>query len=307
MTRAIYRLIKIFALVMFPSVANAQCLPVIQADGGLYENVSGGYDAFVPGNGVRAVRISVSNQGGDVCRLTFTNPDSTDGSIRLAGPGSAIDAKLFFDRGLQQPITNRPSISASLWTMEVASGEETSGEIFITVPSGQFVPPGAYVDRVLLDAIDVDDLHEVEEVPLLVQTLVLSRAQLSFDAASFSSSTSHTKILDFGELVSGATRDLRFFVRANGEYGLEIESENAGALVRELGTGTAAERIDYTMRLNGRPILTSGSAGSRDAQWLRRGDIGNQGNHLLFTIGDVANKQAGTYSDTVYIRVDGLN
>lgn len=296
------------AVLLAPIFAKADCLPVVHSAGGLYENVSGGYDAFVPGIGVRAIDITVTNPGSSQCRITLTQYGSSNGDFSLNGSGDSVDAKLFFDSGLQHPVTDRPATSASTWTLEIDPGEEVESELFVTVPAGQFVSPGTYDQRLVLNVIDADDLERFGQTPLLVQTVVLSRAQLSFDAAAFSGASGQQRTLDFGELSSGETRELVFFVRANGAYKLEMESENGGALKNQFSPNrTKHWRVPYTISLNGRNVNHEASDKRQQMSVFQTRGAGDKANRLSFEIGDVTNKAAGSYSDTVYIRVDSLN
>lgn len=106
--------------------------------------------------------------------------------------------------------------------------------------------------------------------------------------------------LDF----SVPVRDLLISVRSTGPYRVTARSVNGGVLLRETASNPdEADRIGYTATLDGKLLATEGVSSK---PMTRAGLLGRQMS-LQVKVGDVSDKRAGAYADTLLLTLAPAN
>ncbi len=107
--------------------------------------------------------------------------------------------------------------------------------------------------------------------------------------------------MNFGGLTAGATRTSDAVIKYNAGYILKASSANNGRIKHE----TENEYIDYTAKFNGSVFSLSNTSGNpvQIERRLGEGPASGQRVPIEVTIGSVAGKRGGNYSDTITLTV----
>lgn len=107
--------------------------------------------------------------------------------------------------------------------------------------------------------------------------------------------------VDFGELVAGAARSVNIEARSNVNYQLRATSLNLG--VMQLPPPYDTWSVGYAATLDGSSVALSAATGTTIGPSTPTPSAGRT-HPLAVTIGSVAGKRAGTYSDEITIRIE---
>jgi spore coat protein U-like protein len=114
-------------------------------------------------------------------------------------------------------------------------------------------------------------------------------------------------IMDFGDLTSNEQQTATIMVRANRDFSMRLTSQNGGILRLKEGGGAApagADTIPYTLLLNGQKATLSSGQITVINNGRATGANG-RAYPLSVTIGEVTQKLAGEYQDTLTLTVEG--
>ncbi|NJM35079.1 MAG: hypothetical protein HC850_10665, partial [Rhodomicrobium sp.] len=104
------------------------------------------------------------------------------------------------------------------------------------------------------------------------------------------------KTVDFGTLIEGDSKRVVVEARSNRHFSLVITSMNGGAMAMD--APYQQWRVAYTMTVNGAPASLPAKLGPFGMTSMAGEEF-----EAIFTIGDVANKRAGLYSDEITIEI----
>lgn len=134
----------------------------------------------------------------------------------------------------------------------------------------------------------------------------LSVANTNTDYGSGSASIT----VDFGSLTQGEQQTFYALVQSTNSYSFDIASDNDFVLEGSNTAGSGfTNTIDYTMTMNGvsisplvEPVTVTPAGGVNGAT-----NSTGRSHPVVMTIGDVTNKVAGTYTDTLTLTVTPVN
>ncbi len=281
--------LAVVAAAFLPGTAESACSGRIRSTG-LSPTVS--YDGFAALEtiGVREVRID--NTGSEDCTFWlafYRNP---------AAPAT-LGGRLVYE--LRSPpgeelLSSRPPTAVPdryLATGIVRRGQSERLEYQWRILRGQVVPSGRYADTVDLRLFEAGKNTLIDARTLALAASVDASVSISLAGANVTSP--HSTTLDFGTLASGESQAVQIKVRSNQRFHLEVSASH-GRLM--MAPPYDAWAVEYTASLDGRPLRFPDSLGPFGATTVT-------GLSLPFrvTIGDVANKRAGTYRDAVTIAI----
>ncbi len=268
--------------------------------------VSGTYD--VDTELVLPEIVTVGVSGGITGRyaLGFSEGASGDFAARtLIGPGGVtMDYQIFdnaVDRLIIKDLVASPDASELITGTAIIGGTDVPFEA--AVLQSQMVPPGLYQDSVTVllyeGANGVDGLKETApmgisvDVPAFV-TLSLVTTGGAFDPAL------DTMTLDFGALAQGGQRDMEVLVRANVNFGVDVESANLGSLSNiDIGDPST---VPYQMTVDASPVdLSAGPVNV--VSDVGPTPLGGNRYAVVFTIGSLGGASAGAYEDVLTVTV----
>jgi len=283
----------IAALVLAAAPGAQACALALAGDPG---TVIIDYNPFASGPSTGALDLKFKNQGGADCdlRLTLTSENGAIADdLSLGGVGIRL----------------RPRELSGLRASDVKPGafiflvpkDSTAEAQFDAAITADAVPEaGTYTSDLKLLVEDVDGNTLLPSIPIRVQLVSTPRAQLNLaGAAGVFGSGSSVEVVDFGEAVTGATRNIFVQVRANAPSTLTIKSQHGG-IMRRLGDVVTDSTVPYAIELEGAPIDLADT-------WSRAIDpprtLAGASLPMLFKLGTVTGQMAGRYQDVVTIDI----
>lgn len=251
------------------------------------------YQPFEPVALARQHRITVQNTGAEACVfwLSFN---------RLDMPGQSLGGLAFQINGAQGEALTvsapRPAAVEKLASRALAPEESYDFIYAVSLPPGQITAPGDYEQSIEIKLQGSPGAQPGAEAAVLDTRLLrlscLVQRYLSLNIAGAGT----MKTIDFGALKQGDSKRIIIEARSNQIFILEASSRNGGVMAMEPPFQTW--RVGYAMALNG----------SQRGMPARMGPFGGTsiGGHqfdFVFTIGDVANKRAGLYTDEIMIEI----
>ena len=163
------------------------------------------------------------------------------------------------------------------------------------------VGPGLYSDNIRVLLFDAESdalLSEVTGERIAAEVVPRVQSNLAGTAGAFSPGATFN-YMDFGTLQAGASRSAFLPVRANTGVRISVMSENGGVLKHTDQPGLPS--IDYTARIDG--VQTNMAA---PVQIVRRPPLQATGTNyeIRITIGEIRDRFAGRYRDTVTVEID---
>jgi hypothetical protein len=252
------------------------------------------YDPFDPTNDFAELTVRVRPLAGP---YVLEVEAAAQGVLGFSGPGGVLP-------GLLRSPDPGASEEGAILRVPVPASADGLGEDALTVrvlvEAGRVVGPGTYelpLDLRLLDAAG-QLVTEVQNVPVLLVVPSRAHVVLAGTAGSFDPSRS-VAFIDFGELRTGASRQVFVTVRANNDTWITLTSQNQGRLLNELDQSMTP--VPYAVSLDG--------VGSDLAQPLRLSrrpapSLAGSAYPLVITIGDVSAAFAGPYRDDIVVEVE---
>lgn len=283
-------LVALAAGVWTPAIAEAACSGRIRSTD---LSPSLAYDGFAAAETVTVNEVRIDNTGSDDCSFWLAFYRSPAAPAVL---GRRLVYELRTSSGAELLSERPPTVVPDRFLANgVVRGHQSARlEYQWRILRGQVVAAGRYADRVDLR------LFEAGKNTLLdSQTLALTAAvdaSVSINLAGADVSSPHTHTMDFGTLETGESKSVQIQVRSNQRFRLQVSATHGGRM--QLAPPLDAWWVEYVATLDGRTLRFPDSLGPFAATTVN-------GVSLPFrvTIGDVANKRAGTYRDEVTIAI----
>lgn len=254
------------------------------------------YNPFAVGSTAAPLDVKLANGGEDVCdlRLSFTDDAGQEATQVVLG-GVALQIRPRESSG----VTQAPA-QPGVFLFTLAAGGASTAQLDAAVLRDAVAEAGEYAADLKLIVKDADGQALLAPIPIRLVLGATPRAQLGLaGAAGVFGSGSSVEVVDFGEAVSGATRQIFVQVRANARSKLTIQSEHRGMLQRTEAV-EGAPAIAYGVDLDGQPVdLTA--LWSRSVDPPR--DLQGLSLPMTLTLGDVVGRAAGRYVDLLTIDV----
>jgi len=195
-------------------------------------------------------------------------------------------------------VTPRPGRSgrgsAALKPIVLAAGQSTTVLYRLVASPDDVSGSGTLIENITLEAQD-ENLRTIGGARVVLGLEVLPSARIGL-AGAYTMSNGHA-LVSLGELREGpAPVPLQLRVSSTGRYDLDVTSLNMG----RLRLGDSGWQVSYSMKIGGETVDMSGTdtiSGPVD-KGLTRTAL-----PIQFVIGDVSNRRAGVYSDTISISV----
>lgn len=252
-----------------------------------------GYDGFAPVEASTINDVRIDNTGSDDCAYWLAFYRNPTAPARLGGQ---IVYELRSLAGLEL-LTNRPPTVAPdrfLATGVVRGGQTDRVEYQWRLLRGQVVPAGTYTDTVDLRLFEAGTNTLLDTRALALTAAV--DASVSINLAGANVSSPHSYTMDFGVLETGETKSVQIQVRSNQRFRLDVTSAHGGRM--QLTPPSGSWWVDYLATLDGRTLQFPDSLGPFDATTVNGANL-----QFQVTIGEVADKRAGTYRDEVTISI----
>jgi hypothetical protein len=259
--------------------------------------VINGYDPFGSDAPTGTYDLMFVNEGGRECK--FYPIFQTDGSVLGLAQGTDTSRILYtlldtYGEYDATPIGGRTVRRNTNRAVVVAPHSQQLVRYILNIADPTIPGDGMFTQRLILSAENVTG-EPLAQRQIVLGLNVLPSAVLGL-AGEFHRNRGQADI-DLGELREGIPAiPLQLQVHSTRGYKLKVQSLNTGKL-RLAGTDWA---IPYQMMIDGRQI-TFGSS----ASYGTHGRVGTQVASLpvAFRVGNVAERRAGTYSDTVTITI----
>lgn len=184
-----------------------------------------------------------------------------------------------------------------------------SRELFIVLDPRQgrtLLGPGTYTGDLTLSLYGFDDQSEylLDQQTVSVVVEVPTQAGISVAGSSGGSFRQGRRyhVMDFGDLETGESQDAYIWIWSNVNFSIAFASSNRGVMQHEeYEQGGREYQVDYVARFNGSQLGLDSPLALLDGA----GPTEPNGRAYQFTvqIGDVQNKIAGPYSDTVEVSI----
>lgn len=278
------------AVAAWPAAAQAECSGRIRnAD----LNAEIAYDGFSPREAVAIKDIRIENTGNDDCAywLAFYR---TPAAPAMLGRQLVYEVRSL---GGNELLSDRPPTAIPerfIATGSIRAGFSERIEYQWKVLRGQVTHAGSYADAVDLRLFEAGTNKLLDSRPLNLNAHV--DAIVSINLAGADVSSAHTHTMDFGILQKGESKSIQVQIHSNQQFRLDVASTHGGRM--QLPPPLESWSIDYTATLNGQLLRFPDSLGPFAATPV-------SGLSLPFrvTIGEVAQKRAGTYRDEITIAI----
>jgi len=256
---------------------------------------SSAYDPFQVQPLVLEREIRIESVGDDDCafRLAFHRDQPTNATLGGEIGYDLLDADgnslLASTRATDEPDT-------FLETARLARGVEAGLGYRWRVERGQQAAAGRYTDEIELRLFEAGSANQVASARLSLAVDVAGSFGINLAGADVTSPFNHS--MDFGVLERGASREVRVDVRSSQRYVLQLQSEHGGELVhRELDRW----QVPYSLTLDG-SVIPLGAVHSEGP--FEPTPSTGRSKSLRVMIGETAGRRAGTYGDTITIRIE---
>jgi hypothetical protein len=248
------------------------------------------YNPFAAADSIDHRTLRLINLSGENCRYRVyfhRNPATGSFSDKLVYNLTSRSAQPLLSEDVGAP-SNRYIVSPT------ASGySEVPLNYSVVVNRGQLARPGNYMDRVEMVLFSEDGYSELDRHEYWYWISVQSVAMINLAGGGLATS------VQFGKLLTGATKSLILEARSNTPYTMELTSSSGGDMLLDPPVAGQTWSIPYRVSLNGDAIgfdsqkrfeLSSGSSGERE-------------HALTFQILDADGKRAGLYRDVITAKI----
>jgi hypothetical protein len=248
------------------------------------------YNPFDAVDHLRDYTATIENTSGETCvfALSFTRIDTAQSGGFAFGIESADGVPL----AASAP---GPASSGQL-VRALAPNESHHFSYRVLIPAGQMLAPARLEQPVELTLRGLASATPSPADPVL-HTSEMTVAAVVADRLGVNIAGGGTlKTVDFGVLTGGDSKRVVIEARGNRHFSLVITSLNGGAMA--MAAPYQQWRVPYTLTLNGAPVSPPAALGP-----FGMTGIAGEAFEAVFTIGDVANKRAGLYSDEITIEI----
>jgi|GEM_PF-4699795 len=251
------------------------------------------FDPFDGLDGVQTLTFTATHAGSEPLPVVLELIPEIETSFGFVGTGDVIP--LLIDGAGQSATLERFRLPLTL------DPGTTDQEITFRIPSGLVPTAGEAYQTLsyhLLDPVTLEPITTTRALAAVAS--VPARAQTNFAgvSAGYLNGTT-TALVDFEEIQAGDMRRIVLQVRANTDAGIDVSSENNGAMIAT----DSANRIDYALTVDGEACdLSTGCALTRTPERTLNGSA----YPMEFTIDTDAMLMAGDYRDVVIVDVNPL-
>ncbi len=259
------------------------------------------YDPFSPASVADSYQMAVVNTGVEPCAFALV--------FRARAADSRLGATLSYslaDDGGRALLTSVPAAfaPAARTKSPVAPGGSMQIGLQLLIPRGQFAAPGIYGDDLDLELYALDESGHLGAAPLQTTVLYIEYTVERVFSINIKGADASQTTMRFGALTKGAARIVEIQARSNQSYQLDVASDHRGVLALTPGVPGREWTIPYTATLGGQTLDLSGGASLRNQPPTR--PEADASFPLAVTIGDVAQKRAGRYTDVITIDIIGV-
>jgi hypothetical protein len=260
------------------------------------------YDPFETDLSPYSLELVVRKQGGERCQFAITVEGDGDRWQRFLSNGGVRLGYELSRAG--RVLENQFDTPRAAEPLQAGKDGEGRFELRFRIRDGEFVPSGEYTDQLKVRLFRLGDGAPRQvgtETVIMVSALVPARAQLNVagaDTQVFGANPAGA--IDFGDLITGASRQVFVQVRATSPVLLRLSSAERGQL-RHSTFGNKVRGVPYSATLSGAELaLQSGPVGL--ARSPSAGAVENY--PLRFSITDAEGRTGGIYQDVVTISVE---
>jgi spore coat protein U-like protein len=260
----------------------------------------------------RDIVVERSGPNLNSCRrfhLTFTNGNAGNINRLLTNNSATLSYNVFSDAGLTNILRDHPNVTNQGHVINSSfSGNQTQK----TVSFYQRYPPPPYLSTVLSGIFsdnlqlklyrgrwnNVSELDDSRSANPTVNVPTYTAISLIESGSPFNSSDTF-QLLDFGTLESNESMGFDIAIESNISYNLNMSSTNNGVMKHLSNPDTIA----YTIQIGPNTYSLVGSQGNPLTVANHNGTTSQGGfrHQVSVEVGNVNNKTAGTYQDTITI------
>ena len=300
-------IVAIGLLAASTATASADCTDGIGLSASAVSNPAITYDPLSGMPETMSASVTITNTGaGAACnvRVTWTrtgaswNPVNGADTLTVTGLQSAFNGSMSSESLAQTGIAR---------TGDIPEGQSRTYVLTATLAPGQYVPPLTYARGIAMTFETRDPTGAPAYAPIGgVQSGDFSAnvtKAVDFNFAGTNTTfgggdAAQSYEVDFGEMTSNGVRNIFIQFRGNTSVLTTFASENLGTLKN----GNNA--VPYTIAIDGAALPLSQGPQSPPAMSANTGTGGVQTYPIAITLGDVAAKPAGTYSDTITVTIE---
>ena len=271
---------------------------------------------WTPSLPTQAVNFTVTKQKNDACNyvVTFSRGGAGDYNRRLVSGANTLAYQLYRESSLTNILKEIPDLTspndAITGSFGTGANQSQSLTYFLQIPynlatTPRLKPAGMYADNFMVSIYNGnvgDSLSSPDATAgISLSTAVPRNVQLSLvcTGAGFDPNST-TQALDFGNLTENALRTFDIRILTNAGFSVTFTSQNQGVLKHT--SSDVKTTIPYKVAVNSTlqnltngPVVVANGGG----QTTTSGAV----NPVSITIGSVADKVAGNYSDVITVTV----
>jgi len=286
---------SVFAtLVLFGGATTAHACDLALVEGAQTARIE--YNPFAVAPTLGALNVALENKGENQCdlRLSFTDETGIEVTSIVLG-GVEVGFRPRESSGVQMA-----DVQKGVFQYDLGAATRGVAQLDAVVVRGAVADAGEYGVDLRLLVRNLDGVELMSPIPVRVVLQSTPRAQLNLAGAAgaFGEGLS-VEVVDFGEAITGGTRQIFVQVRANAPSVLTIKSEHGGVMHR-VEKAENATVVPYTVELAGEPVDLT-------ALWTKEIDpprtLAGVSLPMNFVLGLVDGQMGGRYEDLITIDV----
>jgi len=286
---------SVFAtLVLFGGATTAHACDLALVEGAQTARIE--YNPFAVAPTLGALNVALENKGENQCdlRLSFTDETGIEVTSIVLG-GVEVGFRPRESSGVQMA-----DVQKGVFQYDLGAATRGVAQLDAVVVRGAVADAGEYGVDLRLLVRNLDGVELMSPIPVRVVLQSTPRAQLNLAGAAgaFGEGLS-VEVVDFGEAITGVTRQIFVQVRANAPSVLTIKSEHGGVMHR-VEKAENATVVPYTVELAGEPVDLT-------ALWTKEIDpprtLAGVSLPMNFVLGLVDGQMGGRYEDLITIDV----
>lgn len=284
----------IVALSLIGGATTAQACDLALVEGAQTARIEYNPFAVAPTPGALDMRLENRGEGQCDLRLSFTDETGIEVTDVVLG-GVEVRFRPRESSGVQIA-----DVQKGVFQYQLGSKSKGVAQLDAVVTRGAVADAGEYGVNLRLLVRNVDGTELISPIPVRVVLQSTPRAQLNLAGASgaFGEGLS-VEVVDFGEAITGVTRQIFVQVRANAPSILSIKSEHGGVMHR-VEKAENATVVPYTVELAGEPVDLA-------ALWTKEIDpprtLAGISLPMTFILGLINGQMGGRYEDLITIDV----
>ncbi len=297
-------------LVAWAAPAAAACNITLRNVANVSFTSAGAYPVFAATDTGKAVAFQVrhpNNQAACNYFVTFSKGGSaTYSNRRMIFSGTELRYQIYNSAAQTAILEDVPDAAAG----EVIAGVFTSTALvthdlsyYVSIPALQVVAPATYADTVVVRLYEgtLSSYTQRDSVEIQVRGKTVATTQVCVGCVASFDTAAHSHELNFGTLETGEFKTGTVRVRSNDGYTLKLQSTNRSVL-RHTSLNSA---VPYTAAVNGIGVVLTGSQAVQVAHVPGVTTATGVAYDVQITVGSVAGKLAGNYTDYITVTVTG--